>query len=210
MSDSLRQRYEALRVDEALDAYPGLRMVPSHHGRVALRGDLNFRATGPTGEEIADSYEIEIRMSLGSATEMPEVLETCGRIPIDYHRQDSRRLCVGAPTQIRFLRKADPTLLGFINGFVVPYLYGHAFFTKYKKMPFGELDHGANGLRDQLATMFGAKTSPHAEEFLRLAGMKKRHANKWACPCDSGRRLGRCHNRVVNAQRRRAGRGWFR
>ena len=42
--------------------------------------------------------------------------------------------------------------------------------------------------------------------FCLLASMLRRRANKRPCPCGSGRRLGRCHNRKVNALRDRVGR----
>jgi hypothetical protein len=47
-------------------------------------------------------------------------------------------------------------------------------------------------------------------EFVRLAALRRREANKHPCPCGSGRRLGRCHNRRVNHLRGRLGRSWFR
>jgi hypothetical protein len=210
MSESLRQRHEALQVEEALATYPGLRIVPSRNGHLTLRGALDFRATGPTGEEIADTYDVELRIPSGFPAARPDAWETGGRISPDYHTLDDGQLCLGAPTEIRLKLKTNPTLLGFINVLVVPYLYGHAFFLKHGTMPFGELDHGIAGLRQHLATMFGAHSGERPEEFLRLAGMKKREANTRPCPCGSGRRLGRCHNRSVNGQRRRMGRLWFR
>ena len=69
MTESLRQRHEALQVEPALDAYPGLRIVPSRNGHLTLRGALDFRATGPKGEEIADSYDVELRIPSGLLTD---------------------------------------------------------------------------------------------------------------------------------------------
>ena len=41
--------------------------------------------------------------------------------------------------------------------------------------------------------------------------MKKRCANKEACPCECGNRLGRCRfNRKMQQFRQRASRSWFR
>ena len=42
--------------------------------------------------------------------------------------------------------------------------------------------------------------------YCMLAAMKRRLANKRPCPCGSGRRLGRCHNRRVNTLRNQVGR----
>ena len=77
-------------------------------------------------------------------------------------------------------------------------------------MPFGELAHGVQGIREYLAELFGSKSSQNAHEFIYLASLQKRRANKLPCPCGSGRRLGRCHHLRVNSLRAQFGRLWFR
>jgi hypothetical protein len=54
--------------------------------------------------------------------------------------------------------------------------------------------------------LFHLPQGTDAGEFLRLASLKRRHANKRPCPCRSGRRVGRCHRAVVHEARRRLGR----
>lgn len=46
---------------------------------------------------------------------------------------------------------------------------------------------------------------------LMLAPLSKpnRVANKALCPCDSGLRVGRCHHKILNCQRRYAIRRWY-
>jgi hypothetical protein len=141
---------------------------------------------------------------------VPGVRETGGRISLDYHKLEGGQLCLGAPTALRLKLSVSPTLLTFVEGILIPYLYGHAYFLKHGKMPFGELDHGVAGIRDELARIFSVNGGARPEEFLRLAGLQKRRANKQPCPCDSGLRLGRCHNRRVNNFRDRMGRLWCR
>jgi hypothetical protein len=105
--------------------------------------------------------------------------------------------------------KKCPSLLNFLEQFVVPYLYGHSYFELYHQMPFGELDHGAKGIRAYLCEIFHTNASIYPEDFLRLASLRKRVANKHPCPCGSERRVGRCHNRIVNHTRRKYGRTWL-
>ena len=93
---------------------------------------------------------------------------------------------------------------------VLPYLYGYSYYERHGVMIFGEQEHGDQGIRDQLGQLYQAPPIEGVEEYLRLTGLHKRVANKRPCPCRSGRRLGRCHNRVVNALRSRLGRHWFR
>ena len=88
---------------------------------------------------------------------------------------------------------------------MIPYLDGYSHFLKTGKMPFGELDHGELGSLQDLASLLGMEMGP-AIPYCVLATMKRRRANKRPCPCGSGRRLGRCHNRKVNMLRDRVGR----
>lgn len=119
-------------------------------------------------------------------------------------------LCLGAPTAIRMKLSLSPSLLTFLEELVIPYLAGYSYFAKQGTPLFGELAHGSDGIREYLAELFHSKSTKTPEEFLRLASLRKRCVNKEPCPCGSGRRLGRCHNRVVNALRTRLSRSWFR
>ena len=113
-------------------------------------------------------------------------------------------------TALRLSLTQTPTLLKFVEGFLIPYLFGHAYFTRHGMMPFGELATVAKEFCNTFAALFGAAAIPGVEDFVLLASLKKRVANKHPCPCRSGRRLGRCHNRRVNQLRYRLGRRWFR
>src|SRR5262245_17702384 len=210
MAESTRQRYEALGIDIVLDRHRGLCITPSATADIIVAGALPFEVTGPRGEVIADEYEIEIRIRPGFPGTLPTVYETSKRVPADYYKLAGGALCLGAPTEVRLILRRSPTLLTVVDQFVIPYLFGYSSYLRNGKMPYGELDHGNDGIRKYLAEMFGGTTAAHPEEFLKLASKKKRDANKCPCPCDSGRRLGRCHSRSTNHWRRRIGRHWFR
>lgn len=209
MSDSLRQRYERLQVASLLDEHRGLRIVPNWTKDLVIAGALSFQVTGPDGGVLGDTYEVEVRIPPAFPDDFPRVRETGGRIAAGYHKLNGDLLCLGAPTAIRLKLTRRPTLPTLVNALIIPYLYGHSFFSRYGRMPYGELPHGDDGIRENLAGMFMALTSRYPEEFLRLASMKKRYANKGLCPCGSGKRLGRCHNRSVNRWRKELGRRWF-
>lgn len=119
-------------------------------------------------------------------------------------------LCLGSPTRLRLILLESPSLLHFVERCVVPYLYGYSYFEKHGALPFGELKHGAAGIRQDFANIFGINQEDIVDRYIRLASMGKRHANKQPCPCGSHRRLGRCHHRRVNSLRSRLGRQWFR
>jgi hypothetical protein len=198
MAESLQERYERLQVTWVLEQHRGLRIAATDGHDLTLRGSLAFRVTGPDGEMIDDAYDVEICVPLHFPRLLPRVKETGGRIPRHYHKLEGNLLCLGAPTALRMEFTLSPTLPTIVNRFVIAYLYGYSYYTRHGRTPFGELAHGDEGIRQNLVEIFAARTATQPEEFLRLAGMKRREANKHPCACGSGRRLGRCHNRRVN------------
>jgi hypothetical protein len=83
--------------------------------------------------------------------------------------------------------------------------------VKYGIFPFGELDHGKQGVIADYLNLFGLSTEEQIEQALSLLGVKKRLANKKPCPCGCGKRLGTCrfHHRI-NDFRKVAARSWFK
>ena len=209
-AETLQQRLARWRVDDLLKEYSGLRLTGVANGVVHIAGVLSFLAIGTRTERIQDEYHIAISVPQSFPTNLPTVRETQGRIPPDFHTLTNGGLCLGSHTRIRLLMSKDPSLCRFVEKCVIPYLYGRSHFERYATMPFGELEHGAKGIRQDLAELFGTTRADRIEEFARLTAMKKRHANKELCPCLSGSQLGHCHHRRVNALRKQLGRLWFR
>jgi len=206
----IQDRFEQWKLGDLLQSYPGLSLRPIVNGQVRMAGTLSFTASANGFERIDDAYELEISVPDGFPREFPLVRETAGRIPRNFHTNDDGSLCLGSPARQQLALVSAPSLPAFVKSCVIPYLYGFSYREKHGDLPFGELDHGMKGIRKDLATLFGVSGEKVAEEMVRLAGMKKRDANKHRCPCGSGRRLGKCHNRQVNRLRSRLGRPWFR
>jgi hypothetical protein len=102
------------------------------------------------------------------------------------------------------------SLVGFVERCVIPYLYRYSYLKMYGEAPFDDLEHGPSGTTEDLRLLLGLKRQSEVLPFVRLIGMRKRQANKERCPCGSGTRTARCHNRLVNRLRKRLGRCWFR
>lgn len=77
-------------------------------------------------------------------------------------------------------------------------------------MPFGDLAHGRLGIIQDYMRLLRVDTEEATMKMLYLLGVKKRIANKQPCPCKSGRRLGRCHNHLLNSLREVQSQSWFR
>ena len=208
--ESVRERFARWRLQDLLLKYPGLRLVPATRGWVKLAGALAFAAEVPGKERIDDEYLVEVSVPESFPERVPSVQETGERIPSSFHKLHDGALCLGSPTRLRLILLESPSLLHFVERCVVPYFYGYSYFEKHGALPFGELKHGAAGIRQDFASIFGIDQDDIVDGFVRLTSMGKRHANKQPCPCGSRRRLGRCHHRQVNCLRVRLGRRWFR
>lgn len=204
------EQYRAWGVEDLLSRHPGLRIAPTVDGTLRFRGDLDVAARSPDGISVYDRFGVEIAVPREFPSVAPDVRETEGRIPETHHKLSRNRFCLGSPTAVRLQLLADPTLGGFVERLVIPYLFSFAYFERHGRMPYGELEHGTDGIRQHLAELFGMPSRDAAIAATRLAAMRKRSANKRPCPCGSGRRLGRCHNQCVNHYRRLLGRSWFK
>ncbi|MEQ1871182.1 MAG: SEC-C metal-binding domain-containing protein [Vicinamibacterales bacterium] len=181
-------------------------MIPA--GAMALRveGEFRFCANGKTTEVIEDSYEVRIEVPPNFPKRMALVWETGGRIRPNYHRLDNGALCLGSRLGVRLQMGRSVSILRFVERCLIPYLYGYSYAEKHGAPPFGELEHGERGSLQELASLLCIQDLHLALALSFPAATKRRRANRRLCPCGSGRRLGRCHNRKVNALRRRVGR----
>lgn len=209
-TESLLQRIVRWRLEDLLIKYPGLRPTSAAGGSVKVAGVLAFVAEAPGRETVGDEYIVEFLVPDNFPNRVPPVWETGGRIPSSFHKLEDGSLCLGTPTRVRLILAESPSILQFVELCVIPYLYGYSYFERHGILPFGELKHGREGIREDLAALFGADREDAACEFVALAAMRKRSANRQPCPCGSQRRLGQCHHRRVNTLRSRLGRQWFR
>jgi hypothetical protein len=180
-----------------------------------LKGRFEFSARHPEAGEVEDAFDLEIDVPSTFPGTLPTVTETGNKIPrtLAFHvNQTDGTLCLGSPLRLLVLLSKSPSLTGFADKCLVPYLF--AVSKKLETgapLPFGELDHGAPGALADYQALFGLKSPEQALAALRLLGKKKRVANKHPCPCGCRVRLGRCafRNRLLPF-RALANRPWYR
>lgn len=199
---------------EFLRDYPQMAIRPSAGQSLRLKGLFNFAAHHAKEGDIQDSFALEIIVPNGFPRGLPKVTETGGKIPRsgDYHVNPDGSLCLGSPLGLLVKISKAPSLTGFADNCLVPYLF--AISRKLQvggPLPFGELAHGAKGLFLDYAQLFRLKNPEQVRYALAVLGMKKRRANKLPCPCGCGVRLGRCKfNFRLRDFRSLASRAWFR
>lgn len=200
---------------EFLRGYPKMAIRPSTGESLRLKGSFEFAAHHAKEGDLQDSFVLEIIVPCAFPKALPSVTETGGKIPRipEYHvNQTDHTLCLGSPLSLLLKLSKKPSLDGFAENCLVPYLF--AISRKLKTggpLPFGELDHGVDGLFADYMQLFGLKSREQLICAFRLLGMKKRRANKLPCPCGCGIRLGRCkYNFRLREFRKIASRTWFR
>lgn len=201
-------------LSQFLADYPGMAIHPSSNPGLELRGALSFRAQ-PTGRpEIIDAFSLVIVVPPRFPAALPSVIETGGRLPRDghHHINPDDTLCLGSPLRLLLKLSRQPTLSGFADGCVVPYLYAMSHKLKFGgPFVFDELDHGAPGALRDYMDLFGVNQPQQARAAWLLLAMKERHANKQPCPCGCGHRVGRCRfNQRLRGFRELASRSWFK
>lgn len=194
MREDLRQQ-----IIELSGVHKGLTNIVERDAETIVLGMLPFEASADGLETIRESFEIELTIPHGFPDTLPRVKEIGGRIVPDYdHRNPGGTLCLAVPVEQRRVFFEQPTLLGFVNRLVIPYLYGYCFWNKHGRHPFDEAAHGYEGimrhyidtlsLRDDLAALAVIC-------FLFEHGYRGHHE----CPCGSGLRVRVCHGPALRA-----------
>jgi len=211
MPERVRSQYEKWGLRDLLQRYPDLSIRPQVQGGALLTGDLEFSAQYRDHEPITHLYTVEIRVKADFPRSIPTVKEMGGRIQGGFHTFSSDgTLCLGSRIKLKTVLHRHPTLLGFAENCLVPFLYAYSFREKHGRLPWGDLAHGTPGLINDYMSILNVDSEKACLELIVLLGIRKRVANKRPCPCRSGRRVGKCHHRVLNSLRAVASRSWFR
>lgn len=176
-------------------SFPKLRLQRYGKDHWYVRGMLRF------SEEyfrryIEDEYSIEIAVPEEYPDVLPKIVETGNRIPGDFHHYQDGSLCLGAPLDVKQKFRKKPTLLGYVDNCVIPYLYSYSYKCKFGKMPFGELSHGGIGLLEYYRDLFGIKDQRRVLKFIQILAEGSYPARD-RCPCGSSKRLHSCHGMLL-------------
>lgn len=182
------------QIAELASAYPQLTVVGRGQAETTIAGPLAFEAAPDDLEAISASFDIELTVPHTFPKRLPRATETGGRIRgADYeHVFTDGTLCLGVPIHLRAVFAEQPTLLGFVDRLLVPYLYGFCFWQKHGRHPFGEAAHGSEGILNHYLDLLGLDDPLAALRAIRLL-CEHGYDPRQICPCDSGRRVRACH-----------------
>lgn len=184
----------AAQVAEVIEKYPSFRFVDAH-----LHGHLAFRTQWKEYPEISDSFEIGIEVPSDFPTTLPSVREIGTRTANYPHVNPSGTFCLGIPTKVRDTFAKEGTLLSFIEKVIVPYLYAFRIWQEFGVYPFGDLDHGGDGILQSYRDYFDTDDLGVIQFLgINVTGTYKGHH---LCPCGSKKKIRKCHGAKLLALR---------
>lgn len=181
------------QLTELQAVHGGLTEIEERKDETAVAGALSFEASHDGLATIVDTFEIELLVPKRYPDRLPRVREMGAKIASDYaHVYADGGLCLAVPVEERRVFARHPSLLGFVNELVIPYLYGYCHWRRYGEHPFGEQKHGGEGIVQYYVETLDLKDDLSAlatVAFLFDHGYRGHHA----CPCGSGKIVRKCH-----------------
>ncbi|MBL1146538.1 MAG: hypothetical protein HND56_05165 [Pseudomonadota bacterium] len=206
-------QWARLKLDEFLALHPSMRLAELDSQRVVLDGEYELDAQLKNFEPIRETYQLKITFFADYPKSLPIVQETTRRIPrtADYHTYEDGSFCLGSDINLKSILFEDPSVQGFVERVLAPFLYSISYKIKHDIYPFGDLAHGESGLIDDYQRLFNVNGKLAVLSVLAALGKRKRDANKLPCPCGCRARLGECDFRFELERWRKLGRRrWFR
>jgi hypothetical protein len=193
--------------DELRALYTGLTLQKTD-GVWNILGQLAFIAKF-SEQIIEDEYSIHVVVPESYPDCVPVAYETGNRIPRYFHKYKDENLCLGEPFAVWKTFSEQPTLLGFIQKCLIPYLYSYSYLRQFGKLPFGDLPHGAPGQIKYYKDLFnvGSEHSLFGLISILAQGEYRGHVQ---CPCGSKKRLRLCHGPQILEIMRSAPPGYFK
>lgn len=182
---------------EVTDKYDGLTRLVEGKTEVVLSGNLVFEADAPGLPLISESFEVELSIPPDYPQHLPSVREIAGKLdPKFEHLYPNGQFCLAVPVEERRLFNAMPSMLGFVDNLVIPYLYSYCHHLQYGTYPFGDRSHGYAGIVNHYQDMLGI-----VDEFKILAllvGLLNHgYHGHHSCACGSGKAVRRCHGEHI-------------
>lgn len=180
--------------DELRASYSGMTLQKTD-GVWNIQGILVFIANFAE-QLIEDEYSILIVVPESYPKRVPVAYETGNRIPRYFHKYQDGNLCLGEPLAVWKTFSEQPTLLGFVQKNLVPYLYSYSYLCKNGKLPFGELKHGEPGRIEYFKDVFNVQNEHSLFGIISILAQDE-YRGHIQCPCGSKIRLRYCHGPQV-------------
>lgn len=197
MTDEARTALIQEQFRELQAKYPHLCLLENGLGAWIVRGALRFSASYGACDVIEDEYTIELNLPDTYPLGIPTVRDVSARTS-GFHTYQDGTLCLGAPLAVRMTYERNPTLLGFVENCLIPFLYSFSYNERHGKLPYGDLRHGEAGILEYYQELFGTEDISGVLGLLRILA-DANYRGHLECPCGSGRKLRQCHGDQLRA-----------
>ena len=176
--------------------HPNLELLLDPCGALRVCGEIGFTSTWDS-RVVDDTYLVEIPIPEDYPESPPAAFETGAKIAADFgHFMEDGSLCLGAPVGVRQEFQRHKTLVHFINKQIVPYLFTYSYKQRYGEAPFGELSHGAMGIREFYQDLFSVRDLVPVLALLKILA-DNNYRGHLACACGGDLNLRRCHGKQL-------------
>ena len=116
-------------LDKYLSENPLMARRPMTGKGFVVKGQFSFTAEYPKAGEMSDSYSLTIEFPKAFPKDIPVVTEFGKKIPRngDYHVNGDGTLCLGSPLRLLLSMSKTPTVNGFVEYCLVPYLFAASY-----------------------------------------------------------------------------------
>ena len=140
------------------------------------------------------SFDIEIKFPDDYPDSLPIVKETGTKIPIsnERHINSDGTCCLSVPAIIHKKLSKNYTVIDFIEKYVVPFFANQLHFEIYSSWANGDFSHGSRGIVECYQELLNVQQLKIIVALLKIALQTFPKTNK-KCPCDSNKKLKKCH-----------------
>ncbi len=189
LKDDLRDQ-----LNEVMDRYPGLRLKPGRSSCAQLEGEFAFEVTDGEFKSLQGNFLVKVSVPRTYPRSAPTVWELRGEIPSGVHVNPDGSLCLASPIDLDLALSKRPSLVDFLDRFLLAFLVGFLVYRKTGRFPWGERKHGVAGALQGIAEWLDCKPSKGiVVPCLRVFLPGHKPGNGENCPCGSGERYTICH-----------------
>lgn len=185
------------QIKEFLITQPNMHVVEENNSNFSLQGIYHFSGIW---DEISyeKDYKLKIEITEDFPLSMPKVF-CCDNYFDGYsHLNPDKSFCLGVLIDNYLKMQHSPTILNFFKLLVDPYIYSFEYCKEFGFMPFGEREHGLEGVWEFYKEYF---CEPDTEKCARLfvyVVKNDSYRGHHLCPCGSGIKTRKCHGNVLN------------
>lgn len=191
LNNLIYEQYEELN-----SKYKNLNLNKNSSGIWIIEGLLQFDANDRDKKiSIQDEYNVKVTLE-NYPHNVPSAEEVGGRIPKDFHTNYDGKLCLTAPLEAKIKFKSCPTLTGFFENLLIPYLYLFSFKEKFGYLPYGEFSHGIKGILEWYEEFFNISSKMQILGLLRILADDD-YRGHLDCPCESSKKIRQCHGKKL-------------